>query len=135
MLYIFSILLFLNPGDGKWVSYFKNPGIEIFYKKTDCIDTKNGISQSKVLFRFQNLTQKKLEVTFSKKLVYTSGNKDNQTASDNAVYKLNLSPGSDVEATCEDRDKTLYIFEKFLDKKGPELKSFDLENIKIKEID
>lgn len=131
LLYLLFSLSLLSPDKNEWVSYFENSQVKVFYKKADCIDANNGVSQRKVLLKFQNLTSGTLEVTFSKKLHYLRNNVESKAGSDKNVLKVILQPGMSLEGSCENRDKSLFIFEKFLDKTGAELKSFDLENINV----
>lgn len=131
LFYILCVLFFLNPGKSEWVSYFKNTQVEIFYKKSDCFDAKNGINQSKIFLKYQNLTMKKIEVSFFKKMVYTKDKKDYLTTQDLPVYKLQIDSHAVIEGSCENHNGAFFIFEKFLDREESELKSFDLENIKV----
>lgn len=135
ILCIFSILFFLNPDNSNWIPYYKNTQIEISYKKSDCFDKANGINQRKITLKFQNLTNKKIEISFSKKLIYTKNNKEYVITPDKSVFKIQISPGAFVEGTCENHDSKFFIFEKFLDRMESELKSFDLENINVTELE
>ena len=54
----------------EWTTYYNANNVKIEYRYLDCNDMANGIHQQKVIFRFQNSSAKKIELSFSKSLVY-----------------------------------------------------------------
>jgi hypothetical protein len=116
----------------EWKEYFSNESVKIFYRYVDCHDKANGIHQQKVVLKFENISAKKLEVTFGKTTVY-SGTK--AATDDVKTYKVTVPAGKGVEGECDTRDNNLFIFSKHLDFSGPELKKFDLTNISVKTIE
>lgn len=128
-LLLYSIAI-LSESNNEWTTYYQNEQLEIQFKKADCHDNSNGIHQEKILVKYVNKTNEKLNVSFSRKAVY-SNSTTNSSGNENQ-HQVTLQPNETKTGTCSDRDKTLAVFSKHLDIKAGELKSIDFENITIK---
>lgn len=122
------LLVVFAYATNEWKSYYSDNSVQIFYRYTDCHDDTNGIHQQKVVFRFVNLTNKNIEVSFAKQLVYS-----NQTASGaDKPFSLSLLPKQTVEGTCNEKNKTLFSYAKQLNTNCAQLQEFKLTNITVK---
>ncbi|HBX50336.1 MAG: hypothetical protein A2275_12320 [Bacteroidetes bacterium RIFOXYA12_FULL_35_11] len=137
MALIITILYLFNPLQipDQWQVLFENDQIKIEKMQSDCLDAVNGINQSKILLKFTNKTTAKLKISYEKKLIYTldSGN-DKDTKTDR-TYDVILEAGQSKQGTCENRDKNLFVFEKYLDRSASELKKYELINIKTQTVE
>ena len=127
MFVLFSAVAF--AGDN-WKSYFKNNEVEILYRSAYCHDDAHGIHQQKILLKVVNLQNKKVEVYYTKDLVFST----TITAPDVREFSVTLEPNATVEGDCNVRDNRLFIFSKQLNFSSTELKKFDLKNISVKPI-
>lgn len=117
--------LFAHATDD-WKSYYSDNSLNIFYRYTDCHDDANGIHQQKVVFRFVNLTNKNIEVSFAKQLIYHQA-----TNGADKTFSLSLPPNQSVEGSCNEKDKALFSFVKHLNMEGAQLQDFKLTNISV----
>jgi hypothetical protein len=123
--------LHLSAADN-WKTYFKNEQAEILYRYSDCHDDANGVHQQKILLKFVNLQNTKMEISFSKELAYNS-RKGN--SSDIKSYLVELGSKETKEGVCSDKDNALFIFSKQLNLEAKELSGFELKNISVKIIE
>lgn len=114
-----------------WKLYYEDASIKVYYTYTDCHDVANGLHEEKVILKFENLTDNRLQVTYSKLLLYSTGK---ETATD-TNYRLELAPKQVLEGNCTTRDNAMYIFSKMLENPKSILKKFDLKNITVKPIE
>ena len=83
-----------------WKIYKQTEQLNIYYKYSDCSDIQNGTNHEYLLFKVENLTQKKLyaywnwEFAFNGKIMSVEGSDEN-------LIQVTLEPDSDVEASCE----------------------------------
>ena len=131
-LVLFAMLVQTSFAQSNWKSDFKNDRLEIQHSYTECHDEANGIHQEKVLFRFVNLTNSEIEVSFNQELDY--GNKS-KVQRDQKNYVLKLQAGEQLAGTCNDKFGALVVFSKQLNLTGRSLKRFDLSNIIIKNVE
>lgn len=129
LFWLCCITLATNASD--WKVYYTGKSVVIYYKYEDCHNDGKGIHQQKVLFAFENLSDKKITVSFAKEMSYTNSPK---IVADKSLFNVVLSPKQRMEADCEGRDRSLYIFSKQLNVPSGELKKFDLKNITVKTI-
>ncbi len=137
MALIITILCFLNSivNTGQWQVIFENEQLRIEKMQSECLDNVNDINQRKILLKFTNKTTEKIKISYEKKLSYTlTSGKDQETKTDKA-YEVLLGAGEIKQGTCENRDKNLFVFEKYLDRSASELKKFELVNIKVQSIE
>lgn len=112
----------------EWKSYFKNNEVEVLYRYSDCHDDANGIHQQKILLKFVNQQNKKVEVFYTKQLDFS-----NHTGTpDVRDFSVQLEPKATVEGTCTVKDNRLYIFSKQLNLEATKLEKFELKNIIVK---
>jgi hypothetical protein len=115
-----------------WQVYFANDNIKVYYKYAECHDNANGLHQEKVLFKFENLTNKTLSINFDRLPVYT---KSTQPA-DVSNYTLELKGNQNVAADCTTKDKALIAFSKHLEiPDARQLQSFTLSIISLQEVE
>lgn len=114
---------------GEWKSYFKNNEVEVLYRYSDCHDEANGIHQQKILLKFVNLQNKKVEVTYTKELSFSNRQNGKPDVRD---FSVQLEPKATIEGTCTVKDNRLFIFSKQLNFEATKLEKFELKNISVK---
>ena len=112
----------------EWKSYFKNNEVEVLYRYSDCHDDANGIHQQKILLKFVNQQNKKVEVFYTKQLDFSK----QAGTPDVRDFSVQLEPNATVEGTCTVKDNRLYIFSKQLNFEATKLEKFELKNIIVK---
>ena len=124
----FTSSLFAND----WQVYLANEKVKIFYKYADCHDETNGLHQDKVLFKYENLTDKNLSLNFNRVPVYSKSNRP----ADVFNYTLQLAAKQIISADCATKDKSLIAFSKHLEKPDArQLQSFTLSIISLQEVE
>lgn len=129
LFWLCSTTMATNAAD--WKVYYTGKSVVIYYKYQDCHNDAKGIHQQKVLFAFENLTDKKVAINFGKEMTYTNSPK---IVADKNLFSVVLNPKQRTQADCETKDRSLYIFAKQLNVPSGELKKFDLKNITVKTI-
>ena len=129
ILFLFSNVFVFGADD--WKTYFKNSEVEILYRYSDCHDVPNGLHQQKLLLKFVNAQNKKVEVFYKKELTFST---TSEAAPDVRLFSVVLDPGATVEGTCDVKDNRLFIFSKQLNFKSTYLKHFELKDISVKQI-
>lgn len=114
-----------------WKSYFKNNEVEILYRYVDCHDDANGLHQQKILLRFVNLQNKRVELSFTKALIFSNNSSGIPDVRD---FKVQLEPKAALEGDCTTRNNRLFIFSKQLNFSSTHLEKFELKNIVVKPI-
>lgn len=130
ILSLFFLSLSVSAADD-WKSYFKNKEVEILYQYANCHDEVNGIHQQKVLFKYVNLTNAAVEVSFNKQSSFSDTPASSKPENNCA---LTLQAQQSKEGTCADKDKVFFIFSRHLNMPGRKLIAFDLKNITVKTI-
>ncbi|MFN8323881.1 MAG: hypothetical protein U0T74_14550 [Chitinophagales bacterium] len=115
----------------EWKSYFKNNEVEILYQYANCHDEVNGIHQQKVLFKYVNLSNHAVVISFNKQSSFTDTPASSKPENNCAVT---LQANQTVEGRCTDKDKAFFIFSRHLNMQGRKLIAFDLKNITVKTI-
>jgi hypothetical protein len=124
----FTSSLFAND----WQVYLANEKVKIFYKYADCHDEANGLHQEKVLFKYENLTDKNLSLNFNRVPVYSKSSRP----ADVFNYTLQLAAKQSVSADCATKDKSLIAFSKHLEKPDArQLQSFTLSIVSLLEVE
>ncbi len=126
-------MLFVIPAMAgeDWKTYFKNNEVEVLYRYTDCHDEANGLHQQKILLKFVNLQNKKVEVFYTKELTFSN---TTNAAPDARVFSVQLEPNATVEGDCSTRNNALYIFSKQLNFSSTQLSKFGLKDFSVKPI-
>ena len=114
-----------------WKTYFKNNELEVLYQYSDCHDNANGIHQQKILLKFVNLQNKKVEVSYTKELTFS---KAKSTSPDVKKNTVQLASNATLQGECTTNDNRLYIFSKQLNFSSTHLEKFELKNISIEAI-
>ncbi len=114
-----------------WKTCFKNNKVEVLYQYSDCHDIVNGIHQQKILLKFVNLQNKKVEVSYDKLLTFS---KAKSTSPDVRTFSVQLAPNATLQGECTTKDNRLYVFSKQLNFNSTQLEKFELKNISIKAI-
>jgi antitoxin component YwqK of YwqJK toxin-antitoxin module len=126
-------ILFASPAMAgeDWKTYFKNSEVEVQYLYSDCHDDANGIHQQKVLLKFINLQNKKVEVFFTKELSFSN----NTTGTpDVREFSVQLNANETLQGQCDTKNNRLFIFSKQLNFSSTQLTHFELKNITVKPI-
>jgi len=113
-----------------WKIEFQNSEIKIESAIVNLTQPKDGISHEIVIFRYTNLTQKNISLSFNRSSYY--GNVCYGCDGKESQFKLDLKPGQALEYKEGERNKTFYLFSK--DLKGTikkELSKFEITNIVV----
>jgi hypothetical protein len=115
-----------------WEVYLANDKIKVYYKYAECHDNANGLHQQKVLFKFENLTDKVLSVNFDRVPVYSK----TTTSVDVFNFTLELKGRQNISGDCSTKDKSLIAFSKHLEKPDArQLQSFTLSIVSLQEVE
>ena len=115
-----------------WQVYFANDNIKVYYKYAECHDNANGLHQEKVLFKYENLTDKNLSLNFNRVPVYSKSSRP----ADVFNYTLQLAAKQSVSADCATKDKSLIAFSRHLEKPDArQLQSFTLSIVSLLEVE
>ncbi|MBK7148741.1 MAG: hypothetical protein IPH78_07940 [Bacteroidetes bacterium] len=107
-----------------WETYFQDSQLKVEFRYADCHDEANGIHQQKVLLRFLNLTKSALEVSYQRKPDYGEG-----YTSETNLQHIRLGANAVMEGSCTEKDKSLFLFRRHLNRQGRSLQRFELANI------
>lgn len=125
-----SSLLFSQSNNSKWIKYKETKGITISYKYQECIDKKNGLFQELVFFRFENNSDKDVEVSFDFLMNYIKQDEKSSYKSEQH-RKIVLKKNTIIESNYKE-NREFSIFSKFLNYTDKsELNTFDLINLNI----
>ncbi len=132
---LLSILITINftlfSQEYKWASYKTLEDVNIYYSKIECHDYHNGIHKELIIFKFENKTDKNLEISWDFSLEYS--NAKNEYSSEQH-RDLILKKASTIYSDCYNY-REYSIFSRFLNYKDKsELIDFELSNITIKEL-
>ena len=114
-----------------WKSYFKNESVTIEYLYEECHNEQNGSHKQYVLLRISNISDKALEIKFTKEFWYDDKCTNCNSNSPEHQAILKLKPNSIDEGSCGTSNTALKIFSKFLDMKKSQLTRFELKNISV----
>ncbi|WP_343606675.1 hypothetical protein [Fluviicola sp.] len=114
----------------EWQTYYEEAGVVIQYQLTEINDPQQGIHHARIVFRYENQTNREVQLSFNRLVTYS----DSETAKPQekefkVVIPANSSVGYNTSTTS---DKTFYLFAQ--DKKNTikrSLVSFDLRNVTI----
>jgi hypothetical protein len=127
---------YLNYSDieKEWKLFESDNGIQLYIKKADRNDVKNGIFQELVLFKFVNTTNTKLEINWRTENWYDGKCWNCNKTTNEEAKKLVLDAGESVEGVTErDSNRDLQLFSKFLNYEDkPELTKFRFVNLEVK---
>lgn len=93
-----------------WKEEYKDANIFIESTLIVYTDQKTNMNQERFVFRYTNLTDKKLKLSFSRKLYYNGVCYGCDKA--DKVFTIELQPGEIKEYSDINKDKTFYIFSK-----------------------
>ncbi len=113
-----------------WKIEFQNSEIIIESAVVNLTQTKDGISHEIVIFRYTNLSQKNISLSFNRSSYY--GNVCYGCNGKESQFKLDLKPSQALEYKEGEKNKTFYLFSK--DLKGTikkELSKFEITNIVV----
>jgi len=114
-----------NPN---WKIEFQNNEIKVESAIVKLVQPQDGITHEIVIFRYTNLTQKNISLSFNRSSYY--GNVCYGCEGKESQFKLDLKPLETIEYKEGERNKTFYLFSK--DLKGTikkELSKFEIINI------
>lgn len=112
--------------------YFENAQVRITQQVENCNDEANGTYRQYIFLQFENLTNKKIEVTFKKELWYNDQCTTCEKHSGEYLMNVALSPKQTVKGSCELRERAFSVFSKMLDKTSNSvLSKFELKNIQV----
>ncbi len=116
--------------------YFKNSELLITKQTESCNNSANGTYREYIFLKLENLTDKKMEVSFKKELWYNEQCTTCEKNNDEYLMKIVLNPKESISGNCDLRQRALSVFSKMLDKSSnSSLTKFELKNIQIKTID
>jgi len=126
--------------DRNWHELYKTSQVEINYKYSECSLPEAGTQEESAYLQFRNLTNKKMNFTWSPTLWYGDRCYNCDGVDPEMTYTITLEAGEVKEGTCSmDCPRSLKIFGKYLNvvQEGPkrELKDFDLKSPKVVLID
>lgn len=125
-LWVVFVLLFSSFSYGQnWQAYYETPELKIEIAEWNWSDSKYGKDHERFIFKYTNLTNSQLSLSFQRKLVI---NGDKELLQEK-TYILDLKPGEELSYFSHENDKTFYLFRK--DNKGlieDVLTDFELRN-------
>ena len=113
-----------------WKIEFQNSEIKVESAVINSTQPKDGISHELVIFRYTNLTQKNISLSFTRRSYY--GNVCFGCDGKEPQFKIELKPGQSLEYSEGERNKLFYLFSK--DLKGTikkQLSKFEITNIVV----
>ena len=125
----------LYSQSNNWEIVYQSSALNIYSNYTECHDVANGIHKEKVLLKFENLTNQDLELSYSREMWYDDRCLGCEENASEYTYTINLSPYESKAGDCATKDKTWYIFSKFLNRKTAELSRFEIKDVNIKNIE
>jgi hypothetical protein len=117
-----------NAYGQNWQPYFENPEVRIEISEYNWKDLKFGKDHERFIFRYTNLTDENIQISFQRRLVFNGENEVFQEVE----YKIDLAPKEERSYFSDEQDKTYYLFRK--DNHGmikQVLTDFELRNFKI----
>jgi hypothetical protein len=118
----------ISKNDINWKIEFQNNEIKVESAIVKLVQPQDGITHEIVIFRYTNLTQKNISLSFNRSSYY--GNVCYGCDGKESQFKLDLKPLETIEYKEGERNKTFYLFSK--DLKGTikkELSKFEIINI------
>lgn len=135
---VLSVIFFISKAQAQqWKLYKEVDGVKIFYSYQDCHDEKQSFHRQFVVLRFENTTDKTLQVTWKVNTWYNQKCSGCDSNSPEFERLISLEPKQTKEGDCNfNSSKLLRIFSKFLnyEDKTSELEKFELVNIKVSTI-
>ena len=117
-----------------WKEYYSNTEARIDYKTTIC-DFSSTASQEIIVFRYTNLSNSDLIITYTSKVSYKDSQENTEQNLDEFRKTIKISEGEIIETNCESNWNEYNIFRGFVENKTGEtyiyLTEFNLENLKI----
>ena len=117
-----------------WKEYYSNTEARIDYKTTIC-DFSSTASQEIIVFRYTNLSNSDLIITYTSKVSYKDSQENTEQNLDEFRKIIKISEGEIIETNCESNWNEYNIFRGFVENKTGEtyiyLTEFNLENLKI----
>ncbi|HXH17716.1 MAG TPA: hypothetical protein VNJ07_01430 [Chitinophagales bacterium] len=127
---IMMALMRLGMAQEIWQNHYRSEEVEINFRYVACHDQANDIHKQLVVFRFVNLTDKDLTVSFDKRMWHGDKCTGCERSKENQ-FTVKLAAHQTVAGSCDDKTKALYIVEKMLEGTSQALTKFELANIRV----
>lgn len=126
----FATLLAFSTKAQEWQTYYEGQGITIQFRVAEINDAQLGIHHSRIVFRYENKTNKEVQLNFNRLITYS----DSETAKPQEKgFTVSIPANSSMEYNDgNSNDKTFYLFAQ--DKKKTikrSLVNFDIKDITI----
>lgn len=128
-LFIATLFAFQSKAQ-EWQTSYEENGITIQYQLTEVNDPQQGIHHARIIFRYENKTNRTVQLNFNRLITYT-GSETAKPQENN--FTVSIPANSSVEYNASNsKDKTFYLFAQ--DKKNTikrSLINFDIKNVTI----
>lgn len=128
-LFIATLFAFHSKAQ-EWQTSYEENGIAIQYQLTEVNDPQQGIHHARIIFRYENKTNRTVQLNFNRLITYT-GSETAKPQENN--FTVSIPANSSVEYNASNsKDKTFYLFAQ--DKKNTikrSLINFDIKNVTI----
>lgn len=131
--FIFSIGNLFSQNNS--LPYFSENGVNIYVKKSDCVNTKKGTAIEYLLLEIENTNNTPINISFDKEMWFDNKCQTCNSNSDEYKVNLTLEKNLTIKGDCESSNNQLRIFSKMLNlDKVRKLTKYELKNIHIENI-